>query len=145
MPCLPERAFCRAHWETPRLDVTRSFQQASKLASDVIKQARSRRPRAVTPVLQPDRGQLTPALSTRPALDFVGWGSCWWIGSTAAVKSRQSCPTLCDPMDCSPPGSSVHGILQARAPEWAATAFSIGSAVPLPSVKCHPGASEGLY
>ena len=29
-------------------------------------------------------------------------------------KSLQSCPTLCDPMDCSPPGSSVHGILQAR-------------------------------
>ena len=32
----------------------------------------------------------------------------------------QSCPTLCDPMDCSPPGSSVHGILQARTPEWVA-------------------------
>ena len=32
----------------------------------------------------------------------------------------QSCPTLCDPMDCSPPGSSVHGILQARILEWAA-------------------------
>ena len=30
----------------------------------------------------------------------------------------QSCPTLCDPMDCSPPGSSVHGILQARILEW---------------------------
>ena len=33
----------------------------------------------------------------------------------------QLCPTLCDPMDCSPPGSSVHGILQARIPEWFAT------------------------
>ena len=31
-----------------------------------------------------------------------------------SAKSIQSCPTLCDPMDCSPPGSSVHGILQAR-------------------------------
>ena len=38
----------------------------------------------------------------------------------ACVKSLQSCPTLCDPMDCSPPGSSVHGILQARTLEWAA-------------------------
>ena len=37
----------------------------------------------------------------------------------------QSCPTLCDPMDCSPPGSSVHGIFQARALEWGAIAFSI--------------------
>ena len=34
------------------------------------------------------------------------------------------CPTLCDPMDCSPPGSSVHGILQARKLEWAAISFS---------------------
>ena len=37
----------------------------------------------------------------------------------------QSCPTLSDPMDCSPPGSSVHGIFQARVLEWDAIAFSI--------------------
>ena len=36
----------------------------------------------------------------------------------------QSCLTLCDPMDCSPPGSSVHGILQARVLEWRAISFS---------------------
>ena len=36
----------------------------------------------------------------------------------------QSCPTLCDPMDCSPPGSSIHAILQARILEWAAISFS---------------------
>ena len=45
------------------------------------------------------------------------------------VKSKsqvaQSCPTLSDPMDCSPPGSSVHGIFQARVLEWGAIAFSI--------------------
>ena len=35
----------------------------------------------------------------------------------------QSCPTLCDPMDCSPPGSSIHGILQARILEWVAISF----------------------
>ena len=39
----------------------------------------------------------------------------------------QFCPTLCDPMDCSPPGSSVHGILQARMLKWVATPFSRGS------------------
>ena len=39
----------------------------------------------------------------------------------------QSCPTLCDPVDCSPPGSSVHGILQARILEWVAISFSRGS------------------
>ena len=36
----------------------------------------------------------------------------------------QSCPTLCDPMDCSLPGSSVHGIFQARVLEWIAISFS---------------------
>ena len=45
------------------------------------------------------------------------------------VKSEsqvaQLCPTLSDPMDCSPPGSSVHGIFQARVLEWGAIAFSI--------------------
>ena len=37
----------------------------------------------------------------------------------------QSCPTLCDPMDCSLPGSSIHGICQARVLEWGAIAFSV--------------------
>ena len=40
------------------------------------------------------------------------------------VLVTQLCPTLCDPMDCSPPGSSVHGILQARVTEWVAISFS---------------------
>ena len=39
----------------------------------------------------------------------------------------QLCPTLCDPVDYSPPGSSVHGILQARILEWVAISFSRGS------------------
>ena len=42
----------------------------------------------------------------------------------AAAKSLQSCPTLCDPMDCSLPGSSVHGLFQARVLGWVAIAFS---------------------
>ena len=44
--------------------------------------------------------------------------------AAAAAKSLQSCPTLCDPMDCSLPGFSVHGILQARTLEWVAISFS---------------------
>ena len=43
---------------------------------------------------------------------------------TAAAESLQSCPTLCDPIDGSPPGSLVPGILQARTMEWVATSFS---------------------
>ena len=45
----------------------------------------------------------------------------WWCLGT------KSCPTLCDPMDCSPPGSSVHGIFQARILEWVAISSSIPS------------------
>ena len=46
------------------------------------------------------------------------------------MKVAQSCPTLCNPMDCCPPGSSVHGILQARILEWVAFPFSRGSSKP---------------
>ena len=44
--------------------------------------------------------------------------------AAAAAKLHQSCPTLCDPIDRSPPGSSIRGILQARTLEWVASAFS---------------------
>ena len=44
--------------------------------------------------------------------------------AAAAAKSLQSCPTLCDPIDSSPPGSPVLGILQARTLEWVAISFS---------------------
>ena len=43
---------------------------------------------------------------------------CPIIINAAAAKSHQSCLTFCNPMDCGPPGSSVHGILQARIKEW---------------------------
>ena len=46
------------------------------------------------------------------------------IYAAAAAKALQLCPTLCDPIDGSPPGSSVPGILQARILEWVAISFS---------------------
>ena len=46
------------------------------------------------------------------------------VKSAATAKSLQLCLTLCDPMDCSLPGSSAHGIFQARVLEWGAIAFS---------------------
>ena len=46
------------------------------------------------------------------------------VYATATAKSLQSCPTLCDPIDSSPPGSPVPGILQARTLEWVAISFS---------------------
>ena len=48
----------------------------------------------------------------------------WACAAAAAAKSLQSCPTLCDPIDGSPPGSPVPGILQARMLEWIAISFS---------------------
>ena len=47
--------------------------------------------------------------------------------SESEREVTQSCPTLCDPVDCSPPGSSIHGILQATILEWVAISFSRGS------------------
>ena len=66
----------------------------------------------------------------------------WWIeideetllpkNSTnmTVYSAVQMCPTLCDPMDCSPPGSSVHGIFQARILKWVAISFCRGSSRP---------------
>ena len=50
--------------------------------------------------------------------------SMFFAAAAAAAKSFQSCPTLCDPIDSSPPGSPVPGILQARTLEWVAISFS---------------------
>ena len=47
-----------------------------------------------------------------------------WIYAAAAAKSLQSCPTLCDPTNGSPPGVPITGILQARTLEWVAISFS---------------------
>ena len=58
---------------------------------------------------------------------------CHFLLQSMEVKSEsevaQSCPTPSDPMDCSPPGPSVHGIFQARVLEWVAIAFSDNLAV----------------
>ena len=52
------------------------------------------------------------------------------VQGSKCVLVAQSCPTLCDPMDCSPPGSFVHEIFQARILEWVATFFSRRSSQP---------------
>jgi len=53
------------------------------------------------------------------------WKTAWrFLAAAAAAKSLQWCPTLCDPIAGSPPGSPVPGILQARTLEWVAISFS---------------------
>ena len=69
------------------------------------------------------------------------------MAAAAAAKSLQSCPTLCDPTDGSPPGSSIHGIFQARVLEWGAIAFSgTGDAIDqyFPSFGVRQDPLEGL-
>ena len=52
--------------------------------------------------------------------------------------SLQSCPNLCDPMDCSPPGSSIRGVLQARILKWVAMPTFRGIFLPRDQIKSHP-------
>ena len=60
-----------------------------------------------------------------------------YAAAATAAKSLQSCPTLCDPIESSPPGSSTHGIFQARVLEWGAIAFSITTVYPTPNRALH--------
>ena len=61
----------------------------------------------------------TPREGNGNPLEYFGWEILWTEEpATAAAKSLQLCPTLCDPIDGSTPGSPVPGILQARTLEW---------------------------
>jgi len=57
-------------------------------------------------------------------IPLLSFSSLIAVAAAAAAKSLQLCPTLCDPIDGSPPGSPVPGILQARTLEWVAISFS---------------------
>ena len=75
-----------------------------------------------------DISELHPGMKAPPALScllplILHRHCCWCLVA-------KSCPTLCDPTDCSPPGSSVHGISQARVLEWVAIPFCRGSSHP---------------
>ena len=73
---------------------------------------------------------VTPQTASHQAPMSLGFsGQEHWSGLPLPSPMRESevaqaCLTLSDPMDCSPPGSSIHGIFQARALEWGASAFS---------------------
>ena len=74
----------------------------------------------------------TPETAAPLSLGFSSqehWSGLPFPSPTHESEVTQSCLTLSDPMDCSPPGSSVHGILQARVLEWVAIALSISGLV----------------
>ena len=69
----------------------------------------------------------------KPFLSLLAilWNSAFkWVSEVKWSEIAQSCPTLCNPMDYSLPGSSLHGILQARVLEWVAISFPRGSSWP---------------
>ena len=79
-----------------------------------------------------------------------GSGEIWSLplpAFSATYMRAQSCPTLCDPMDCSPSGSSVYGILQARILEWVAMPSSRGSSWPRDriSISCISCMASGFF
>ena len=80
------------------------------------------------PTLRPHRWQPTRLPCSWDSQGKNTGVGCHFLLQCIRVKSEsevaQSCPTLRDPMDCSPPGSSIHGIFQARVLEWGAIAFS---------------------
>ena len=72
-----------------------------------------------------------PGIESRLKIEFAGGflisespGNSWVCLAVTAAKSLQLCPTLCDPIDGSLPGSAIPGILQARTLEWVAISFS---------------------
>ena len=76
-----------------------------------------------------DTGRRQPSASQKEGLHqdlnlSEPWSWTFQSYAAAAAKSLQSCPTLCDPIDGSPPGSAIPGILQARTLEWVAISFS---------------------
>ena len=97
------------------------------------------------PITEPQQGHLPKSSQTHPVLPTRSWGPLPLStvppasnpnsnpkpnSNTNLKESAQLCPTLCDPVDCSPPGSLVHGIFQVRVLEWVAISFSRGSSQP---------------
>ena len=80
--------------------------------------------------LEPDMEQLTHSKVGKKYDEAVYCHLAYLTYIQSRSEVAQSCPTLCDPMDCCPPGSSVLGILQARIPEWVCMPSSRGSSRP---------------
>ena len=89
----------------------------------ILWHVRSSRIRDQTQVLLIAHTVKNPPTMQETPVRFLGQEDLFEKGKADAAKSLQSCPTLCDPRDDSPPGSPVPGILQARTLEWVAISF----------------------
>ena len=81
------------------------------------------------------RSEHRPRSSSAGFLNSLSLPLFWLPCACVCAKSLQLCPTLCVPMDCSPPGSSVHGILQARILEWIGSPYPLAEDLPDPGIK----------
>ena len=107
-------------WEHPFSSLGLSFSISAAAAAVASVVSDSVRPHRWQPTRLP-RPWDSPGKNTEVGCHFLL--QCMKVKSESEVA--QSCPTLSDPMDCSLPGSSVHGIFQARVLEWGAIAFSV--------------------
>ena len=102
--------------QTLELKINRTCCQVASVVSDSVQPRR----------LQPTglrRPWASPGKNTGVGCHFLL--QCMKVESESESEVTQSCLTLSDPMDCSPPGSSIHGIFRATVPEWGAIAFSL--------------------
>ena len=120
-----------------QLELDMEQQTGSKSGKEYVK-AVYRHPAAakslqLCPTVQPHRRQPTRLPHPWDSLSKNTGVGCHFLFQCMKVKSQsevaQSCLTLSDLMDCSLPGSSIHGIFQAKVLEWGATAFSIASSL----------------
>ena len=121
---IPSRAIKRGGWALPRPHISHSWSQETSLTTRVQKGSlkvkvgvKSRGDQPICPCSRIHLGKEMHAHTWKgPAAAAAA--------AAAAAKSLQSCPTLCNPIDGSPPGSPIPGILQARTVEWVAIYFS---------------------
>ena len=124
----PELAQTHVHWVSDAIQPSHPLSSSFLMNEVIIENCCCWVASVVSDSVRPQRRQ--PTRLPRP-WDSPGKNTgvgCHFLLQCTKVKSEsevaQSCPTLSDPVDCSPPGSSVHGIFQARVLEWGATAFS---------------------
>jgi len=77
-----------------------------------------------------DNSGIFELLQFFPGMNKQEWKKSAWLVTPVKVLVAHSCLTLCNPMDCGLPGSSVHGTLQARVLKWVVISFSGGSSQP---------------
>ena len=101
---------------------------------------------AIHPPICPSIHLSTSMHASIPLSMYLSIHTCVCVCVCVCVLVAQPCPTLCNPMDCSPPGFSVQGILQVRILEWVALSFSGRSAQPRDQTQgLNPGLPHGMW